>query len=315
MGRPLHIVVSCAQTKSVPVPVELHLREVGSGPADERAREWVRRRDAARASSRRAIDLYSGTYWATVRRLAQKASALGYDAHLWVASAGYGLLAASTLVKPYSATFAAGSTDSVVPSGLGGSERLHYLRSWWRGLTKKRGLCALDLSEPATSVLVVAGPTYVQAMQEDLELCATVLARPERLVMVTSETTAAPAHLAGNVVPSEARFIHKVGGSLPILHARVAEHLLEKSHGRVLDARALRAHAEAVLAIQPTWTVPERQKGDDREVAAFIRAQLRQNPATTYTVALRAYRAGGKACEQKRFKKLFTSAIGALHAA
>src|SRR5262249_37228149 len=114
---------------------------------------------------------------------------------------------------------------------------------------------------------------------------------------------------------SEARFVHKVGGSLPMLHARVAEHLLDRARGRLLDATSLRAYAEQVLAAQPAWTVPEREKGTDEEVLSFIRAELRTHPGLSYTAALRLYRGQGRACEQKRFRSLFKSVAGVSHAA
>lgn len=315
MSKSLHIVASCAQTKSVRVPAQLHLGSVAHAAPEKRVREWVRHRDGVVAETVAASALYSGTYWATVRRLLERASASGYGAKLWVASAGYGLIAGSRGVKPYSATFAKGSKDSVCPEPLSRAERVDILRRWWNGITGRHGLASIVAKDKQASVLVVAGPAYIEAMQDDLENCAASMGRPERLVMVTSETSAAPADLAGNVIPSEARFVHKVGGALPTLHARVAEHVLEESRGRPLDARSLRAYAEALLASQPAWTVPERERGTDQEVLLFIRSQLRLHPGLSYTAALRQYRGQGRACEQKRFKNLFKSVIGVTHAA
>jgi hypothetical protein len=315
VSRLLHIVASCAQAKSVAVPEELHLRVVPVGTARVRAREWARRRDHAAADTLAARDLYSGTYWATVRRLSADAHDRGYQVRLWVASAGYGLVSGDAPLKSYSATFASGNKDSVAPPGFTRGQRAEYLRGWWNCLTKLNGIGELPKRDSKASVLVVAGPSYIEAMHDDLEGCAARLARVERLVIVTSQTGAAPANLAGNVVPSEARFIHKVGGSLPILHARVAEHLLKESRGRPLDAPSLRAYAEAILSAQPAWTVPLREKGNDSEVLAFIRSRLRRDPALGYTTALRSYRASGRACEQKRFKALFHSVARVVHAA
>jgi hypothetical protein len=315
VSRLLHIVASCAQTKSVGASKELHLGAVPAGLANVRAAEWACLRDRADAETLAARDLYSGTYWATVRRLSSGAADRGYQVQLWVASAGYGLVSADALLKSYSATFAAGNKDSVPPVGLPRGQRVRYLRDWWNSLSRTRGLRDLPKKDSKASILVIAGPAYIEAMHDDLDRCAARLAHTERLVIVTSETGAAPAHLAGNVVPSEARFIHKLGGSLPILHARVAEHLLKESRGRPLNARSLRTHAEAILAVQPAWTTPLREKGDDAEVLAFIRTAVRRNPALGYTRALRDYRASGKACEQKRFKSLFQSVAGVIHAA
>src|SRR5947209_4257006 len=83
-------------------------------------------------------------------------------------------------------------------------------RRWWNSITGQHGLSSVVRSREQVSILVLAGPAYIEAMHDDLESCAAKLARREGLVMVTSETGVAPANLAGNVVPSEARFVHKV---------------------------------------------------------------------------------------------------------
>jgi hypothetical protein len=270
-------------------------------------------RDGANAETLVAEELYTSTYWATVRQLADQARQRGYQVSLWVASAGYGLVAAHSPIKPYSATFASGAEDSVCAKGTAGANRLEYLRAWWAGLTAGHGLASLEDVERA-SVMVVAGPAYVEAMQADLVRLADCLGHRERLV-IFSGAAAAVDGLSESVVPTEARFVHKVGGAMPALHARVAQHLLEQAGGQHLDARILRAAAAAVLAAQPAWEPPSREKGTDRQVTAFIRALAKKQLRLTYTMALREYRRQGKACEQKRFKELFQLATGVSHGA
>src|SRR5205823_1092943 len=126
------------QTKAVAVPPSLQLRSVPKVAAKERVQLWARQRDAAQAAASPAQGLYSGTYWANVRRLVEGAEDRGYRVSLWIASAGYGLVAGDEPVKPYSATFAPDSEDSVCCEGLSREVRVRHLREWWDGLSRHR---------------------------------------------------------------------------------------------------------------------------------------------------------------------------------
>src|SRR2546425_733007 len=74
----LHIVASCAQTKALVVPRALQLRSVPKVAAKVRVQLWARQRDAADVAAAPAQGLYSGTYWANVRRLVDRAAGVGY---------------------------------------------------------------------------------------------------------------------------------------------------------------------------------------------------------------------------------------------
>jgi hypothetical protein len=301
------MVVACAQTKTLPVPPELELGRVPAAIVSARAHAWVEKRDAACAAELPALDLYSGTYWATIRRLKDTAVVLGYETRLWVASAGYGLVPDNASLKPYSATFAAGDADSVCNKSYSRGARATVLRDWWTIISGDRGVASVATADRRGSLLIVAGPAYVNAMWHDLSRAAAALASLEQLVIVSSRESAAPPILRSNVVRSEARLAHAVGGALPVLHARVTEKVLEVANGKPLQAGLLRTHFARVLARQPEWQLPVREKSADEEVRAFVRRELRSNPALSYTAALRTYRGTGRACEQKRFKTLFGS--------
>src|SRR5688572_21563408 len=104
MRHPLHIIASCADRKKTGHGDELEMRGFNDRDLDVRAERWwtALTKDAPRLP---AEDLYVGPYWATVRSLRETAASARFAIDLWVASAGYGLLHASTAVRPYSATF------------------------------------------------------------------------------------------------------------------------------------------------------------------------------------------------------------------
>jgi hypothetical protein len=93
------------------------------------------------------------------------------------------------------------------------------------------------------------------------------------------------------------------------LHPRTALLLLSESHSRSFSARAMSERTAVLLASSDYEGMPVRERGEDDEVSRFIHTALRSNPGLKYTRALREYRDSGRACEQKRFKNLFSKVV------
>src|SRR5262245_35571216 len=108
----LHIVVTCANRKRHDVPTELRLRDIRERTAEMRFGAWQDRLESSHAERYPAIELYAGEHWSVVRELTGS-SPLAQTAQLWIMSAGYGLIPANALIRPYAATFSAASADSV----------------------------------------------------------------------------------------------------------------------------------------------------------------------------------------------------------
>src|SRR5262245_42960354 len=104
-----------------------------------RAERWWRRLSTHSTETVPAVDLYGGDHWSVARSLPEVAAASGFDAYLWVASAGYGLVPADARLRPYSATFAAGHSDSVCLARTDGTTRSKFARDWWAHLGEMPG--------------------------------------------------------------------------------------------------------------------------------------------------------------------------------
>src|SRR5205085_9169204 len=97
-------------------------------------------------------------------------------------------------LKPYSATFARDSEDRVYPHNFPRGLRIPALQAWWRALAvhgrttgEPRTLTELARRIGNGSLLVIAGPTYVEAMEHDLVECASTLRDPSRRAVVTGD--------------------------------------------------------------------------------------------------------------------------------
>src|SRR4051794_16593732 len=100
------------------VPAALRLRRTpGTGPG-QRAMRWIERIASAGTDAVPARELYAGEHWDIARNLPAAASGFVHPM-LWVASAGWGLIPADAMIRPYSATFSARHLDSVAPDTAG----------------------------------------------------------------------------------------------------------------------------------------------------------------------------------------------------
>jgi hypothetical protein len=305
-SRPrLCIVASCTDRKTALVSEELQLRTVGPGSVPNRAAEWCRRLVESPVPSKRAIDLYAGGHWAVVRSLPGLATAQGWDAKLWVMSAGYGLVAGEAPIRPYSATFSRGHDDSV---GRTESDR----REWWKCLSMysiavprhHRTFATLMSGDRQAIYLVLGSASYLVAAEADLVRGAQALEGGGRLLVVSSRSGLEATTLAPYCVPSEAPLRSVVGGALTSLHARVASRIIRESRQHGFNLATLRARYGDLVEKLHVVGSPAGVRQSDSEVRARIRTALaRGSPSST--ALLRALRSRGLACEAKRFRLLY----------
>ena len=303
----INFVASCTERKRATIPPDLRLRSVDAGPMARRVEQWWERlgQQAPRYIAR---DLYAGEHWSVV----QDALALLGDASLWVASAGYGLIAASANVLPYSATFAQGTPDSVTSGPTPGQSRVDLLQAWWSALCDlpgpqkgvPRSLGALARSAPNAPLLIVGSPDYIRAMRLDLLAARDALATPHLLTVISNHDLGSDAALAPHLIPVDERCRTLLGGTMQGLNARVARSLLEWGRSGPLTAPRLRERYDSMVSDAEKPPKFNRDRMDDKDVLAFLRGALTEDPRAGWTLLLRTLRANGRACEQGRFREL-----------
>lgn len=311
----IHIVTTCTDRKRVPVTDDRRLREVEEGTPRHRARAWWSRlRESPTIELTPARYLYAGEHWVAALELPR---ALLPDHHgparPWVASAGYGLVGWDAPLKSYSATFAAGVEDSVVPTLPPGTQRAPLLQEWWDAISsfpgpepgEPRRVAELAQGDPDGAILVVASPDYVRAMEPDLLAARGLLTDPQRLVVISNRTALEGGVLTEHLVPVDQHAKPVVGGTMQGLNARVALALLRGLGEARLDATTLRSHYAAMTRDASNPALPKRDPVTDDQVLAFIREELAASPNAKQTNLLRKLRDSGRQCEQGRFRRLY----------
>jgi len=295
----VHVIVTCANRKSRPVPAGLQLGQVPGRTLVQRGRRWISRlTQTDNVPEVTAAELYAGEHWSVAREfptLRRPAEVI----RLWACSAGYGLIPAEALVRPYHATLTPGQADSVPGPPA----------SWWSLLSEwpgpasgyPRTIRALVAADPAAVFMFVLSKSYLRACGTDIASARESIADPDRLFIVSAGARP-EGDLATSIVPADARLQARFSGTRRALNARIGANLLAEGIRCKGEAAAYLAR---LLAAQPPIPHYDRKRQSDREILDLIARRLAQAPATSAHRLLRQFRDAGLACEQRRFSQLY----------
>ena len=297
----VHVIITCSNRKSRPIPARFRLGQVPGRNAAERARRWTTRlAQAGDAPQVPAIRLYAGEHWSVARGF-PALHRPGEDIRLWVCSAGYGLIPADAPITPYYATLTPRKADSVP----GATAAWWSLLSEWHGPApeQSRSIRALVAAEPDAVFMFVLSASYLRACGPDIVAASKYIADPDWLFIVSAGARR-EGDLAAFMLPADARLQAHFGGTLRALNARIGAHVLSsgiRSKDKAADDLA------RLLAEQPSISHYDRKKQSDREILDVIARRLAVTPTTSANRMLHEFRQAGLACEQHRFTRLYRS--------
>ncbi|AXV05051.1 tgtA5 cluster protein 2 [Euzebya pacifica] len=302
----IDIVVPCVDRKRADAATSASLASVRRADLDQQLALWEEQLLSPARDAMTARERYMGEAWLQSQQLEDDAREAGFSPVLWVASAGYGLIAADDEIVGYGATFSPPSEDDagLDPSGRRSAVRR---RQWWKALARSRALrtgrprrlAELPPSNGGAPVMVVASSAYAAAFGTDL---SELLSHPQAMLVCagkdldgTADDPAFDARIEDKLAP----------GTRLSLNQRAASLVVQRL-GRGLDRDEIASSLRDTTALARPKVVPDREVTTDEQVKAFIRTQLDRDPTLTRSPLLRKFRDdAGKACEQKRFGKLF----------
>lgn len=268
-----------------------------SGPQVAVAERWLSGLAAASVLTP-AQDLYVGTSYSRVRRVAEDAGS-----SLFIVSAGLGLLEGSTRVPSYDLTLSP-SAPARIQSRI--TDRFDAT-VWWQQMQRGRFATAMEaIATGDGRILVALTMPYAQLIGAALSELPS-LARSRLRIFGAGLKSSLDASLHTNVMPYDARLNAVMPGTRLDFSSRALAHLAELVALRPLqDAGADAELVRATLAPAAAPTSTTRPKLTDAELLKHIEVLVRRG--LSKTSALRELRERmGLACEQSRFARLYGS--------
>lgn len=315
LKRPtINIVVTCTKSKRFRVKRELQFRTLHGQTIREKSREWLRRIRRGSADAVSALELYAGDHWNVVKSLRQTASGAGFTAEIWICSAGYGLIPMDAEVRPYAATFSPGHPDSIA-RGIRNVSVMECAKQWWVLLSKwagptarrPRSIESLARRYPERPMLIVASPSYLSAIEADIQSAAKHLIDVGRL-MIFSGSAHKGSQIMRHCLPCSAVLQRVVGGARTSLNVRVARRMLERFGPDKLEYGIVKRELRRLIAHQPKTKTVTRRRASDASIQEFISRELKKDQSSSFGSLLRQFRDRGRACEYTRFRTLYRGA-------
>jgi len=252
--------------------------------------------------------MYMGDHWAVVKSLAAVNPSL--HCTVWICSAGYGLIGPGTVIKSYRATFRRGEPDYVA-GGFEAEER--GPQRWWNGLVTAlpsrhslpRSLRELATAAPKTPIIAALSNDYFYSVQEDLAEVRSCPFFRTHLSVISCGTDESDPGWRDHLLPCDATLAAAVGGALTSLNVRVLRAVLAPLGEEPLTTENLRSIAAGLD--RSSRAVRPGENMSTSAVMAYIGTALRTDPTASKSRLLRRLRDEGKACEQKRFGRIFDS--------
>ena len=304
------LVVPCTKRKHGLVAPEMHFRTLGRMNVRLLASEWIRRADSA-DGHRTADRLYSGAGWVRAQTACSLVQQKLGTPYLYVLSAGFGLLRASDLLPPYSATFAA-EEDQVARHVEGSASPTQAHREWWQAINHARsGSVASTLDELTAHdlVLIAASSEYVKAIVDDLTSLAKSYG-PGRLFLIAigQSRTDLDTTVQQCLLPVDISIEMMLPGPRSTINQRTLEWIVGKVVPQVSwDRKSIESYISKELETYQLAraSLPKRElhKMDNAAIRQWIRSCLDQRPDMPKHRLLRMFRAS-HSCEQSRFYEL-----------
>jgi hypothetical protein len=223
-------------------------------------------------------------------------------------SAGMGLICADEATPSYSATFAGGNEDSISHTGIPD-------RQWWMELASRRrelNLLAtfrdLALANRASQFVIALSRSYLRIVEAELDEARQLVLNPSRFLVMTSgcnESRKAHAYIVG--VPTNLENL--LGGTRTALLSRALKHVLTILPAKNWSPRQVREFLETESNRTRPLRTYERTSMSDNDVIDFIANEKKLNKTVAKSRILRTLRDSGRACEYKRFTRIFEQFI------
>lgn len=257
-----------------------------------------------------AIDVYVGDHWTRVVEVYNQ------NVPVWIISAGYGLISADEKICSYNATFSPNDANSV-SKFYSGESLAEKNRTWWKNIHPSKSEGPVDLTpieklyfkNKSDAFFIALPPNYLKVIEPELiKLMQSGLITKNNTFIFSSKQNL-DSSLENLFYQVKDDFCEQLGGSRISLNIRLVSYILKKvSTKKSVVAQVKNFYNELLEGSKPAKRF-DRMKMSDEKIIRFIRdeSMLIGYENASASRLLRILRDKGMACEQSRFRTLFTS--------
>jgi len=316
-----HLIITCVSQKRARKVHSILDSNINTGSLDYVFSQWRETLLKSKFKKKKAIELYKGSLWNSFLDAWGVVNNREKDAHLWILSAGYGLISAEEKIVPYDITFqeprnGAPSIQMKVTGFNGTNSRRNLLQGWWDHLTKSTILKPASLtslmkeSNKDDYFLVVLGKDYLEAIFKDLQKGIKASKNPKNIAVISNNVGDPLAkRLKSNWLYADSRFVNLPRSNNTVVNAKIVKEILwhmfhEQKGISWWSHNNFNSHLKQISLKLPEPIKHDRNASTDEQVKEYIRKALGKKDKP-FSRLHRAYRDSGWACEYNRFKGLY----------
>ena len=316
-----HLIVTCVSQKRAKRVHSILDTHIKPGTPKQVFDQWSKTLTGSTLQTKKAKDLYKGQLWNAFLKSFEIVNEHVQDAHLWILSAGHGLIGSGEKILPYDITFqeprnGVPSILAKVSSNSGTNSRKTALETWWDMLTKTRRKFPASIESLVAGAseddyfLIVLGKDYLDAVFKDLCKSVKKAKYPGQIAVITNNTNDTTAKKLGQSwLYADGRFVNLPGSNSTIVNARIARELLqytfeEKDGLEWWSIDNINTFLKDLSSGLPDPQKFDRETFTDEQVKDYIREAL-SSAEIPFTELHRTFRDSNRACEYTRFRGLY----------
>lgn len=325
-----HLIVTCVSQKRAKRVHSILDTHIEPGTPKQVFDQWSKTLTGSTLQTKKAKDLYKGQLWNAFLKSFEIVNEHVQDAHLWILSAGHGLIGSEEKILPYDITFqeprnGVPSILAKVSNNSGTNSRKTALETWWDMLTKTKRTFPASIESLVAGAseddyfLIVLGKDYLDAVFKDLCKSVKKAKYPGQIAVITNNTNDTTAKKLGQSwLYADGRFVNLPGSNSTIVNARIARELLqytfeEKDGLEWWSIDNINTFLKDLSSGLPDPQKFDRETFTDEQVKDYIREAL-SSAEIPFTELHRTFRDSNRACEYTRFRGLYNQVKEALEA-
>jgi hypothetical protein len=296
----IYLISSCTNVKSITSNDKHLLRNYDFSSLEESSTNWKKNLSSNNLDKITARKLYQGPSWKTTLDV-EKNFSIKFTTQLLIASAGHGLIDSNEIICSYGSTFSKGHKDSIHHF----KHTKNPTQQWWC----KTNHFNINSFNTKSYLFIFLPSDYLIALKDFIEDLIDIF--DKKIYILSTSKNKLSNKIENKSLRFDTRFNSYEKGTLITLSQRCMRWLSNEIITKELpfDHQILQSHIDMFLSELTPYTIEQRKQLKDDELIEIITNQIKTENIKSATQGLKNLRMKGFASEQKRYGKLFNTAL------